>query len=88
MYMPNQIVEYNGLYGRVMYHDPTTHTVHVLFRIESNTWKVEKCDQYFCKPAQVYLWTVESAFCVKYTRKTRTPVLTCMDIVHDYIMEI
>lgn len=89
MYQPNQIVEFNGRYGRVMFHDPITYNVHVMFRVNDNTWKIEKCDQFFCKPAQVFLWSIERAFSTKYLRKTRTPQLKPVRVTdEDYIMEI
>jgi hypothetical protein len=88
MYHPNQIVEYNGIYGRVIFHDSITYNVHVMFRTNDNTWKIEKCDQFFCKPAHVFLWTVESAFCTKYLRKTRTPQFQAVRVEEDVVMEI
>lgn len=89
MYQPNQIVEYYGRYGRVMFHDRTKHNVHVLFRVNDNTWKVEKCNDFFCKPAQVFLWTIESAFHTRYFRNTRTPQFRpARVVVEDFVMEL
>jgi hypothetical protein len=89
MYQSNQIVEYYGRYGRVMYYDRLKHNVHVLFRVNDTTWKIEKCDEIFCRPAQVFLWTIESAFHTKYFRKTRTPQFRPVRVVDDdYIMEL
>ena len=87
MYLPNQIVEYDGKYGRVMFHDPITHNVHVLFRMNTNTWKIEKCDGFHCKSAQVFLWSMASAFATKHVRKTPylEPLSPDMD---DCIMEL
>ena len=82
MYVRNDIVEYNGKYGRVMYYDPVTHNVHVTFKTGNNTWKIEKCDMFFCKPAQVFLWTIESVFGVKHM-KLKTPLLVPMEIDDD-----
>lgn len=88
MYLLKQIVEYQGRYGRVLYHDTITHNVHVLFRVNDNTWKLEKCDDLFCKPAQIFLWSVESAFCIKYSQKTRTPQFEAMRVDDDCIMDL
>lgn len=91
MYIPNQIVEVEGTYGRVMYHDLRTQYVHVMFRMNNNTWKIQKCDSLFCKPAQVFLWTIHSAFSSRYPRQLRTPQfhpLEMTDIEDDYIMEV
>jgi hypothetical protein len=88
MFKISDIVEFNGKYGRVMYYDPITYTVHVLFKISNNTWKVEKCDYLFCKPAQVFLWSIESAFCTKPQRKQQTPELVPLNADDDYFMEI
>jgi hypothetical protein len=40
-----------------------------MFKVNDNTWKVKKCEPFFCKPAQVFLWTVESAFCTRHLPK-------------------
>lgn len=73
MFKVNQIIEYYGNHGRVMYHDSITHNVHVLFRLNDNTWQIKLCDDLHCKPAQVYLWTIESAFDIRRPRLNRTP---------------
>lgn len=88
MYSYSQIVEYNGRFGRVIYHDSRTHLVHVMFRINNNTWKIERYDELHCKPAQVFLWTIENAFNTKYLRKTRTPQFEPIRVSYDYIMEL
>lgn len=88
MYSPSQIVEYSGRYGRVMYHDTKKHILHVMFRVNENTWKIEKYDELYCKPAQVFLWTIENAFKTKYLRRTRTPQFEPVRVSHDYIMEL
>ena len=88
MYRPNEIVEYEGQHGRVIYHDLLTHTIHVLFRVNNNTWKVEKCDPFQCKPAQVFLWTIESAVCSRYLRRQRTPELQSLKQYTDHVMKI
>jgi len=88
MYQPNQIVECDEKYGRVIYHDQKTHDVHVMFRTSTNTWKIEKCNELFCKPAQVFLWTIESAFSSKYLRTTRTPQFESVQVNQDHILEI
>ncbi len=82
MFQRSDIVEYNGRYGRVMYYDPVTHNVHVMFKIKNNTWRIEKCDVFFCKHAQVFLWTIESVFGVKHM-KLKTPLLVPMEIDDD-----
>ena len=87
MYKCNQIVEVEGVYGRVIYHDPVTHIVHVLLRTNFNTWKIQKCDDLHCKPVQVFLWTIESAFCTKYSHRTRTPQFEAMRVDQDCIMD-
>ena len=89
MFKVNDIVENNGRYGRVMHYDPVTHYVHVMFKTNINTWKIEKCDVFFCKPAQVFLWTTESVFGVKYTRKLKTPNLVPMEIDDEiYVLKV
>jgi hypothetical protein len=89
MYQPNQIIEYYGRYGRVMYYNSLKHSVHVLFRVNDNTWKVETCDEIFCNPAEVYLWTTEVAFRTKHFRKSRTPQFGPIRVVQDdYIIEL
>lgn len=91
MYSPNQIVEVDGMIGRVIYHNITTQHVHVMFRMNNNTWKIQKCDVFFCKPAQVFLWTIHSAFSSRYPNQLRTPQFhptDVRDIGNDYMMEI
>lgn len=88
MFLANQIVEYCGNYGRVIYHDPVTYNVHVLLRINPNTWKIEKCDQLFCKPVEMFLWSVDNVFRIKYLPKTRTPQLKPVRVEEDYVMKI
>lgn len=88
MYSNGQTVEYSGRYGRVMYHDSKTHIVHVLFKMNNNTWKIEKHDETMCKPAYVFLWTIENAFNTKYLRRTRTPRFEPMRVPDDYIMKL
>ncbi len=75
MYKLNDIVEYEGVLGRVFSYDKITHSVYVLFRLNDHTWKVEKCDEFFCKHVQKYMWGVETALCIKYQRLQRTPNL-------------
>lgn len=75
MYKLNDIVEYDGVLGRVFSYDKITHSVHVLFRVNDHTWKVEKCDEFFCKHIQKYMWSVDTAFCIKYQKMHRTPQL-------------
>ncbi len=88
MYQPNQIVEVKGVHGRVIFHDPLTYTVHVLIKTGINSWKIEKVDHFFCKPAHVFLWTTESAFCTKHARKTPRLIPEYSGDDTDYIMEI
>lgn len=91
MYIPNQIVDVDGMVGRVMYHDPMTQSVHVMFRTSQYSWKIQKCDVFFCKPAQVFLWTIQSAFSSRYPRQMRTPqfhAVEMSDIEDDYVMEV
>lgn len=88
MYKPNDLIEYNeSKLGRVLYHDTLTHVIHVMFRENDFTWKVEKCDEFFCKPSYVYCWGLETAFCVKYQRSHRTPNLVPMRAT-DFMMEL
>jgi hypothetical protein len=87
MYQPNQIVEYNGTHGRVIFHDPITYNVHVMFRLNTNTWKIERCDEIFCKPAQVFLWTIHSAFFTRHVVKT--PQIGGFDMeIDEYFMKL
>lgn len=88
MFVPNQIVEYRDRYGRVIYYDPITHFVHVLFKTNTNAWKIEKCDYFFCKPAQIFLWSTENVFCVRHQRQHRTPNLVPVKTDELYIIEI
>lgn len=92
MYRVNQIVEYNGMYGRVMCHDALKHNVHVLFRLNNYTWKITACDDFHCTPAQVFLWTMESAFRIRRPRLNGTPQflpIEVMDLeVDDHVLEI
>jgi hypothetical protein len=91
MYIPNQIVDVDGMVGRVIYHDPMTQHVHVMFRLNNNTWKIQKCDVFFCKPAQVFLWTIHSAFSSRYPKQMRTPQFRSVErrtISEDYTMEV
>lgn len=91
MYQVNQIVEYNGMYGRVMCHDTIKHNVHVLFRLNNYTWKIAACDDLLCNTAQVFLWTIESAFGIRRPRTNRTPQFLPTEVVDlddDCIMEI
>ena len=88
MYKCNQIIQHDGEYGRVIYHDPITHVVHVLFKMNTNAWKIQKCDDLHCKPAQIFLWTIASAFCTKYSRQTRTPQFEAMRVDEDFVMEL
>ena len=87
MYKHNQIVEYHGRYGRVMFHNTRTHNVHVMFRLNTNTWKIERCDQIYCKPVQRFMWSTQSAFFTKHLM--RTPQLDAFDMeVEDCLMEL
>lgn len=89
MYLPNQIVEYNGSHGRVIFDDPIEHCVHILLRTNTNAWKIEKCDPLFCKPAFAFLWTIESVFQVRRQRTAQTPQLVPMEVVDiDHVMEL
>lgn len=88
MYKCNDIVECDGRYGRVVYFDPTTYTVHVLIKLNEYTWKLEKVQPYMCNPAQVFLWTIESAFRTWYRRNNKTPELVPMVIDDDHFMHI
>lgn len=88
MYKFNDIVECNERYGRVMYYDPMTYTVHVLFKTNDNTWKIEKCDRFFCNPAQVFLWTLESVFHMQRQMRVQTPDFAPMAIEDDFVMHI
>lgn len=88
MYLPNQIVEFSGKYGRVMYYDHRAHIVHVLFKLDSCTWKVEKCDEAFCKVAQVFLWGIETPFCIRHRMRVYTPRLVPTRTNTDHIMQI
>jgi hypothetical protein len=88
MYLPNQIVEYNGRCGRVIYYDAIKHNVHVLFRTNPNTWKIEKCDVIFCKHIQTFLWGIEVAFCIRNRMRPQTPYLAAVRTNTDYIMEL
>jgi hypothetical protein len=89
MYLPNQIVEYKGQPGRVLYVDPIQQYIHVLIRTNQNTWKIEKCDSLFCKPIHAFLWTIESAFCIRRQRTTQTPHLAPLEIQEiDHVMEL
>ena len=87
MYQNNQIVEYEGRYGRVIFNDPITRNVHVMFRLNNNTWKIEKCGQIYCKPAELFLWTIQSAFCTKHLLKT--PQIGGIDMeIDDYFIKL
>ena len=88
MYKPDQTVEVDGRFGRVLYHDPVTHFVHVLFKTNTNAWKLEKCDDLHCKPAQIFLWSTENVFCVKHQRRYRTPTLVPVKADDDCVMEL
>jgi hypothetical protein len=88
MYKANDIVEYEGKLGRVFGYDNITHSVHVLFRVNDHTWKVEKCDEFFCKRVQTYIWGIEYALRIKYQKATRTPNLAPMVADDDHIMEM
>lgn len=89
MYKANDIVEYNGRLGRVFGYDKITHSVHVLFRENDYTWKVERCDEFFCKHIQTYMWGIENALRIKYQKASRTPKLEPLTVDDgDYIMKI
>ena len=88
MYLANQIVEYHGRHGRVIYHDRLSHTVHVLFRVNTYTWKIEKCDEFLCRLTQMFLWGIESAFSIRHRMRIRTPQLAPMNADTDYFMEL
>jgi hypothetical protein len=91
MYIPNQIVDVDGMVGRVMYHDPLKKCVHVMFRTNQYSWKIQKCDSFSCRPAQAFLWTIHSAFSSRYPRQMRTPQfhpVEMSDIEDDYVMDV
>lgn len=88
MYKANDIVEYEGNLGRVFSYDKITHSVHVLFRVNDHTWKVEKCDEFFCKHVQTYMWGIEYAFRIRYQKANRTPVLKPVNADEDCVMDI
>jgi hypothetical protein len=89
MYLPNQIVEYRGSYGRVMYHDCKKHVVHVLFKENANTWIIKQCDDLFCKTFIMFLWGVENAFCIRNRMRVNTPHLAPLKIaVPDHFIEL
>jgi hypothetical protein len=88
MYKYNEIVECNGVYGRVIYHDPIKHVVHVLIRTNVNTWNIKKYDEFVCRPAQVFMWTIASAFCTKNIMKTPQLLPEYSSVDTDYTMEI
>lgn len=91
MFLVNQIVECDGNYGRVMAHDVVTHTVHVLLRLNNNTWRIKKIDDLHCYPAQVFLWTIENAFGIRRPRVNRTPQIMPIEVMildDDCVMEL
>lgn len=76
MYQNNDIVENSyGILGRVIHHDRYSHVVHVLVRVNTFTWKIEKWDPYFCNKKMAFLWPIETPFAIRYQRRHRTPEL-------------
>lgn len=88
MYSHGQLVELFGRYGRVIYHDTRTHLVHILFKINDYTWKIEKHDESFCTIGEAFLWTIETAFKTKFINRTRTPQFGAVRVSEDHIMTL
>jgi hypothetical protein len=87
MFNNNSIVRnYEGIVGRVFYHDTYSHVVHVLVRVNTFTWKVEKWDAFDCYDAPVYLWPIETPFCIRYQKIHRTPDLKPLNMEIDELI--
>lgn len=75
----NSIVQNDfGVMGRVIYHDKYSHVIHVIVRVNTFTWKIEKWDPYHCNQIQTYLWPIETPFRIRYQKIQRTPDLKPM----------
>ena len=84
MIQNNSIVQnYNGVIGRVVYKDNYTYMLHVLVRLDTFSWKIEKWDIYSCNEIQGYLWTINTAFACRYYEPYKSPDLRPMDMEID-----
>jgi len=79
MYQLNDSVQCEGFIGRV-FKVGNNGTIHVLIRINENTWKVEKWYTIACRPYMGYMWTIQNAFNIRRNVKNPTPELIPMDI--------
>ena len=84
MFKNNTIVKNSeDIIGRVIYHDTYSHVVHVIVRVNTFTWKIEKWDPFHCYPCLTYLWPLETPFCIRYQKMHRTPDLRPIDMEID-----
>jgi hypothetical protein len=60
----------------------------VIIKTNEITWAIRQYELFECKPAQVFLWTIESAFRTWYRKNNKTPELVPMMIDDDHIMYI
>lgn len=75
----NSIVQNDyGVLGRVVYNDNIKREVHVIVRLDTFSWKIEKWDPYRCKNVETYLWPMSTPFCNRYQKIHRTPDLRPM----------
>lgn len=84
MFENNSIVQNDyGVIGRVVYHDRLTYKIHVMVRLDTFSWKIEKWDYYQCNEIQTYLWTINTPFACRYYQPYRSPDLRPIDMEID-----
>ena len=84
MFENNCIVQNNqGIIGRVVYYDRLTHTLHVMVRLNTFSWKIEKWDPYSCNKKQTFLWSINIPFACRYIEQHRSPDLRPIDMEID-----
>ena len=84
MFENNSIVKgIDGIIGRVIYYDRYSHVVHVLVRLNTFSWKIEKWDPYCCNEIQTYLWPINTAFACRYYQPYKSPDLRPIDMEID-----
>lgn len=84
MFANNCIVKNDyDILGRVIYFDRYSHVVHVIVRLNTFSWKIEKWDPYSCKEVQAYLWPIETPFACRCYQSYRSPDLRPMHMEID-----
>lgn len=79
MYQINDAIQFEGKVGRV-YSYGKNGTLHVLVRVNENTWKVEQWYELMCQYYVGYMWTYQNVFGTKRKIRNYTPELKSMDV--------